>query len=342
MESLQVIESSFVAPKEATPTKGLWLSPVDLAATRGHTTLVFFYPSGAAFFDAARLKEAMAKALVAFYPLASRLGFDNDGRLEISCNELPCHDRTLLRARSPPVVHPDALSVLHPKVTLSQSSSRPNATEVFPISRDQLVTLKRLCGGASTFCSVSALVWKCAGIARRLPPDTIARLSFPVNVRRRGVLKPPLPARYFGNALVSLCVAGAARDIASEALASVAARINGALARMDDDLVRSAIDYLELADKDIRPQRGSLPETELRIVSWLSLPGHDADFGCGAPQVMSRAESVRGGFVHIMNDAPEKHRGGSAVRVLVCMEATNMKEFQRQLYANIAKQASKL
>jgi hypothetical protein len=51
---------------------------------------------------------------------------------------------------------------------------------------------------------------------------------------------------------------------------------------MDDDLVRSAIDYLGLADKDIlRPQRGSLPETELRIVSWLSLPGHDADFGWG-------------------------------------------------------------
>lgn len=240
---------------------------------------------------------------------------DGDG----AAIELPCHDRTLLRARSPPVVHPDALSVLYPKVTLSQSSSRPNATEVFPISRDQLVTLKRLCGGESTFCSVSALVWKCAGIVRRLPPDTTARLSFPVDVRRPGALEPPLPARYFGNALVSLCVAGAARDIASEALASVAARISGAIARMDDELVRSGIDYLELADKDSRPHRGSLPETELRIVSWLSFPGRDADFGCGAPQVMSRAESVRGGFVHIMNGAPENHRGDRAVRVVACI-----------------------
>jgi hypothetical protein len=88
--------------------------------------------------------------------------------------------------------------------------------------------------------------------------------------------------------------------------------------------------------------RGSLPETELRIVSWLSSPGHDADFGCGAPQVMSRAESVRGVFVHIMNDGPVHHRGGSAVRVVVCMEAANIKEFERLLYANIANQASKL
>ncbi|CAN6204220.1 unnamed protein product [Urochloa humidicola] len=88
MESkhVQVIESSFVAPREATPTKGLWLSPLDLAATRGHTPLVYLYGPGAAFLDVARLKEAMAKALVPFYPLAGRLGVDGDGRLEITCN----------------------------------------------------------------------------------------------------------------------------------------------------------------------------------------------------------------------------------------------------------------
>jgi shikimate O-hydroxycinnamoyltransferase len=35
-----------------------------------------------------RLKEAMAKALVAFYPLTGRLGVNNgDGRVEIDCND---------------------------------------------------------------------------------------------------------------------------------------------------------------------------------------------------------------------------------------------------------------
>ena len=75
-----------MAPREATPTKGLWLSPIDLAATAGHIPLVFFYSPGAAFSNVARLKEAMAKALVAFYPLAGRLGVDDDGRVEITCN----------------------------------------------------------------------------------------------------------------------------------------------------------------------------------------------------------------------------------------------------------------
>ncbi|CAL5081042.1 unnamed protein product [Urochloa decumbens] len=425
MESskVQMIESSLVAPSEASPTKALWLSPFDLAlANRGHTPLVYLYSSGAAFFDTARLKEGMAKALASFYPLAGRLGVDDAGRARISCNgkgvlfvvarsylksddldfskpspelrrmfvpriepsslimaaqvtflkcgavalgvavhhaavdgpstfhfmqtwsafsrdalaavELPCHDRTLLHARCPPAVHPGALSVLCPKVTFSEASG-PTATEVFTISRDQLVTLKRLCGGATTFCSVSALVWRCAIAARRLPPDAEARLSFPANVRRR--LRPPLPDRYFGNALVWLGVAAAARDVATEALASVAGRIGGAIARMDDGLVRSAIDHLELAGAaaDGRPLRGSMPETELRITSWLGMPVYDADFGCGGPQVMSRAESVRGGFVYLM-DQP-----GGGVRVVMCMEAANIKSFQRLLYANITK-ASKL
>ncbi|KAF8781260.1 hypothetical protein HU200_000620 [Digitaria exilis] len=434
MESskVQVIESSFVAPSEAAPTKELWLSPFDLMmANRGHTPVVFFYRSGAAFSDAARIKEGMAKALAAFYPLAGRLGVNGDGRAQISCSgegalfvvarsdlksddldftkpspelremfvprvepsslilavqvtflkcggvvlgvtshhavadgpsmfhfmvtwsaftrdgegaaiDLPCHDRTLLRARSPPVVHPGALSVLCPRVTFSDTPERPAATEVFTISRDQLIALRRLCGGASTFCSVSALVWQCTSVARRLQPDAVARLNFPANVRRR-MASQLVPDCYFGNALVFLGAAAASGDIASEALASVAGRIGGAIARMDAELVRSAIDYSEVAGVDGRPMRGSMPETELRITSWLGMPAYGADFGSGSPQAMTRAESVRGGVVYLIDDGPrDLQRGAGAVRVVVCLEAANMKEFGRLLYANIAEAAKKL
>ncbi|TVU00609.1 hypothetical protein EJB05_53944, partial [Eragrostis curvula] len=81
---VQVKESSFIAPSEVTPTNGLWLSSID------HTLVVYFYRAGAdvnsnsegAFFDVARLKKSLAKALVAFY----LLGVDADGRIEIKCN----------------------------------------------------------------------------------------------------------------------------------------------------------------------------------------------------------------------------------------------------------------
>lgn len=271
---------------------------------------------------------------------------DDDGEESTAAakdKELPCHDHTLLRARSPPVVHPDALSVLYyPKVGVtllpSKSSSAPTTTtmttEVFPISREQVVTLKRLCGGAaSTFVSVSALVWQCLSVVRRLPPDAITRVSFPVHVQRYA--RPPLPTRYFGNACISLCATGAAGDIASEALPSVAARISGAMARMDDALVRSAIDYVELAGEDTWPRcrGGNLPETDLRIVSWLNMP-FGLDLGFGGPQVMTRADTISHGLVYLIEDhgPAANHRG---VRVVVRMEAASIKEFQSLLYASI-------
>lgn len=260
---------------------------------------------------------------------------DDDDRAAV---ELPCHDRTLLRARSPPTVHPDALTMFYPVITFTDPSG-PLAGEVFTVSRDQIASLKLLCGGGtvSTFCAVSSLLWQCVCIARRLPLDSQARLAVMANIRRR--VKPPLPDRYFGNALVRLAITGAVRDIAaSEALASIAGRIRDAIGRMDDNMVRSAIDYYEMAagkeEKGDRPARrsttGTLPETELQIISWLGMPMYDADFGWGKPLVMSRAESTRGGNVHLMSDGPT---GG--VRVLMCMEAANVKELERLFYAKL-------
>ncbi|CAO2209094.1 unnamed protein product [Urochloa humidicola] len=416
--TVRVVESSFVAPSEATPRKGLWLSSLDLLmAKRGHTPTFYLFNHNVAasdFFDVARLKEAMAKALVPFYPLAGRLGVDSSGRMEIDCNgegalfvvanadgitideikdvkpspelrrqlvpriepssvvlavqvtffrcggvalgtalhhassdamsafhffqtwsafsrdgdraavELPCHDRTLLRARSPPTVHPDALSMFHPNVALCDPSG-PITIQVFSISKDQVASLKRLCGGASTFCAVSALLWRCACAARRLPPDAEALLTFAANVRRR--LAPPLPERYFGNALVRAGVAAAVREIiAPEALPTVAGRIGDVVRRVDDDeMVRSAIDYVEGVEMSGQ-WTGTRPETELQVTSWLGMPLYDADFGWGKPRVMSRAENNIGGSVHLMSDGP-----ADGVRVLMSMEVANVEELGRLL-----------
>uniref|UniRef100_A0A453GP19 Anthranilate N-benzoyltransferase protein 1 n=2 Tax=Aegilops tauschii TaxID=37682 RepID=A0A453GP19_AEGTS len=429
-QEVEVVESCMVKPSEETPSHGLWLSLLDLTmVNRGHTPTVYFYSSDSGavdnFFDVARLKAAMAKALVAFYPLAGRLSVDGDGRPEIDCAgqgalfvvarsdltvdgfvdfqpspelrrlfvprveespsimcaiqvtfmgcggvalgtalhhaaidavsafhffqtwsafsrdgdaaatalELPCHDCTLLRARSPPVVHPDALTVFCPKL-LSLAVAEPSGlvvNQIFVLSKDQVAALKRACTGSgdigrvSTFCAVSAHVWRSFCTARRLPTDATTRLTFPANIR--GALRPPLPARYFGNGIIVLGAAGKVRDIESEELGSVARRINGAVRRMDDELVRSAIDYLEINGSKQPPS--SMPETELRVVSWLGMPVYDADFGWGKPLVMHRAVQQRAGFVYLMDGVS----GSGGVRILVSMEAPILNDFQRLLYA---------
>nr|BAD08987.1 hypothetical protein [Oryza sativa Japonica Group]BAD09719.1 hypothetical protein [Oryza sativa Japonica Group] len=94
IEGVEEIESCFIAPSEDTPRQGLWLSPLDIVlANRGHTPNVYFYrrdvvaaSGNTDFFEVGRIKEAMARALVAFYPLAGRLHVDGGSRPKIECN----------------------------------------------------------------------------------------------------------------------------------------------------------------------------------------------------------------------------------------------------------------
>jgi shikimate O-hydroxycinnamoyltransferase len=422
---VKVVESSMVTPSDETPRKGLWVSALDLMlANNGHTPTIYLYRSGSSavhdFFDVARLKAAMANALVAFYPLAGRLSMDADGRPEIDCAgqgvlfvvahsdltvddvkltspelrslfvprvedhtpalmcgiqvnflkcggvalgtalhhvaidavsafhffqtwsafskdgdaaglELPCHDRTLLRARSPPVVHPDALTVMYPKLSPSELSVAV-VNKIFVISKDQVAALKRACtgGGGSTFCALSAHVWRCLCAARRLPLDATTHLTFPANIRRS--MRPPLPASYFGNGIILLGAAGKVRDIiASEEdqpLASVAGRIRDVIGRLDDELVRSAIDYTEMAGSLPALHVDNMQVTNLNVVSWLGMPVYDADFGWGKPLVMHRPVQLRAGAVCLMDGI------GGSIRILMTMEPQIFDDLEHLLYAN--------
>ncbi|KAM0867648.1 hypothetical protein ACQ4PT_041841 [Festuca glaucescens] len=90
MENKVEAESMLVVPSEETPRLGLWLSNFDITASMTYTSLVYYYPApttcGEGFFSPERLRAALAKALVLFYPLAGRLGMDGGGRLQIDCH----------------------------------------------------------------------------------------------------------------------------------------------------------------------------------------------------------------------------------------------------------------
>jgi shikimate O-hydroxycinnamoyltransferase len=90
MQKVELLESTLVAPSEETPRFGLWLSNLDLAAPRSHTPLVYYYPAPMLgdedFFSPHRLRAALARALVLFYPLAGRLAVDEGGRPQVDCN----------------------------------------------------------------------------------------------------------------------------------------------------------------------------------------------------------------------------------------------------------------
>ncbi|KAI7731863.1 hypothetical protein M8C21_032227 [Ambrosia artemisiifolia] len=244
------------------------------------------------------------------------------------------HHRTLLRARDPPrpvfkhiEYQPDPTSLQAPldetKIIFSK----------FKLTRNQLDMLKARSKedgnmiNYSSFEILSGHVWKCVCKARGLPDDVEIKLNFPVDARDR--LQPPLPPGYFGNAVFITSAIATSGEIQSKPLWYAASKVHQALARMKDDYLKSALDYLE--QHNCKKPEVNYKCTNLLIVSWARLPIHDADFGWGRPIFMGRVGIPTAGRCYVL---PSPINDGS-LSVIIGLEVEQMKLFSKLLYATI-------
>ncbi|TXG69469.1 hypothetical protein EZV62_004404 [Acer yangbiense] len=426
---INVKQSTMVQPAEETPKVSLWNSNVDLVVPRFHTPSVYLYrPNGSSnFFDGTVMKEALSKALVAFYPMAGRLKRDDDGRIEIDCNaegvlfveaetpssiddfgdfapttELkqlipsvdysaglsnypllvlqvthfkcggaslgvgmqhhaadgfsglhfvnswsdmargldltlpPFIDRTLLKARDPPkpVFHHIEYQPAPAMKTPLQSNSDTAAVSIFKLTRDQLNALKAKSkedGNTINYSSYEMLaghVWRSTCKARGLPDDQDTKLYIATDGRAR--LQPPLPPGYFGNVIFTATPVAVAGDLQSKPTWYAAGRIHDALVRMDDEYLRSALDYLELQPDLSALVRGAhtFKCPNLGITSWVRLPIHDADFGWGRPIFMGPGGIAYEGLSFIL---PSPNTDGT-LSVAIALQPQHMKLFEEFIY----------
>jgi shikimate O-hydroxycinnamoyltransferase len=238
----------------------------------------------------------------------------------------PFHDRTLLHARSPPHV-PFEHPVYSPEHL--NGSPRPFVTRVYTVPPKLLADIRSRCApGASTYCAVTAHLWRAMCVARSLPADGETRLRVPANIRQR--LRPPLPATYFGNAIVRDLVTVKVGDVLSQPLGFVADRIKRAVSRVDDAFVRSVVDYLELeAEKGNQAARGQfMPESDLWVVSWLGMPIHDADFGWGRPGFVAPAQMFGSGTAYVT----QGYDKDDPISVLFALEPEYLQTFEKAFY----------
>lgn len=204
----------------------------------------------------------------------------------------PSIDHTQLQARNPPT-HFFPHHEYQPPPPLNTPPPQPNnnnatAVSIFNISPHQLRLLKsqtkKESGGITytTFETLAAHVWRCISKARDLPDGQETKLYIPVNGRKR--LQPALARGYFGNALFTAMPVAVVGDlVCSSSLARTAGIIHGALRQMDDEYLRSAVDYLEQVRTNIETAIFSARSPNVRITSWHRMPIHDADFGWGRP-----------------------------------------------------------
>ncbi|KAL0722940.1 hypothetical protein Bca4012_037539 [Brassica carinata] len=392
---INIRNSTMVRPAGDTPSTYLWNSNVDLIIARYHNSSVYFYrPNGASnFFDPQVLKEALAKALVPFYPLAGSLRRDENGRIEIDCNAAGA---LFIVADTPSVI--DDLGDFAPSVNLSQLVHQVDYSpgiHTFPLLVLQVIFFK--CGGASLGVGIQHHVgdgfsgihfissWSdmARGLHLTLPPfidRTLLRAREPpraifhhveyqpspsmkiplhpdnnttISIFKlsRGLLvspkakakedgntvsysssrlRPQLPPGYFGNVIFTATPMAAAGDLVSKPTWYIAGVIHDVLARMDNEYLRSALDYLEMQPDLSVLVRGAhtynCPNSG--ITSWASLPIYDADFGWGRPIFMGPSVIAFEGLSFVL---PSPTIDGT-LSLAISLQTEHMKLFEKYLY----------
>ena len=209
---------------------------------------------------------------------------------------------------------------------------------MFKISKEQLNILRAKAykdGGHhtinySTFVTLVAHIWKCACKARAQPDDQQSTLSFPVN-GRYSRLQPPVPPGYFGNMHFVASLTVTTGDIKSKPLRYVVDCIHKTLVHMDNDYLRSTIDYLELQPNVSALKRSAymFMSPNLVITSWVRLGNYDADFGWGRPVFMGPGGAqMFEGKSYILPNASDD----GSLFVVITLEPEHMRVFEKLFY----------
>ncbi|KAJ8767928.1 hypothetical protein K2173_020868 [Erythroxylum novogranatense] len=248
-------------------------------------------------------------------------------------------DRTSLRSRvcsyTPTFHHPeyDKFPVMNSISTLQVRSltSQTNSEVIFEISRDQIKALmpvrdqKEESGKTkyTYFEILTAFIWRTACRARNLSHDQATKLRFAVDGRSR--LNPPLPPDYFGNAVFSCATMAVSGELLSEPFVETVDRIHKAIIRMDDEYLRSAVEFLENKGDltSIMHDPGVCACPNLNIVSWTKLPFHAVDFGWGRAD-MKPTKMFDGKGLIMINPKDEE-----SLMLDICLEANHMQAFQK-------------
>ncbi|KAH7688288.1 shikimate O-hydroxycinnamoyltransferase protein [Dioscorea alata] len=243
----------------------------------------------------------------------------------------PFLDRSLVRARSPPLVEFDHLEFKPNPPASPNPVEKPVSVAVLELSSSNLNKIKSYCNMKlkySTYEIVATHVWRCACKARCLAANATTRTFITVDGRTR--LRPPLPPGYIGNVIFPAVITAISGEVVSENLETVAARFHNTISRLDDKHLRSAIDWLELQEDVTKIGRwvGEFPGTDLSITSWTRLPLYGADFGWGPPVYMGPAMLLYAGLCYIMPPANK----ADGIMVALSLEEQYMEDFKKLFF----------
>nr|XP_043623785.1 3'-N-debenzoyl-2'-deoxytaxol N-benzoyltransferase [Erigeron canadensis] len=129
----------------------------------------------------------------------------------------------------------------------------------------------------TTFEALGAYLWQARVKASKVPREEKVKFAYAVNIRR--VVKPPLPAGYWGNGCVPMYAQTTAGDLIDKPIWETSELIRNSKRNVSNEYVHSFIDYQELNyEKGINAGKNVSAFTD-----WRHLGHSTVDFGWGGP-----------------------------------------------------------
>lgn len=243
----------------------------------------------------------------------------------------PFLDRTILEARNPPRIefpHQEFSEIKDISSTNNLYEEDKMLYRSFCFDPEKLETLKinaledKVLGKCTTFEVLSGFVWRARTTALRMLPNQETKLLFAVDGRPK--FNPPLPKGYFGNGIVltnSICQAG---ELVEKPLSFAVGKVQEAIKMVDDNYMRSAIDYFE-----VTRARPSLAST-LLITTWSRLSFYSTDFGWGEPVLTGPVALPEKEVILFLSCGKER----KSINLLLGLPAPAMKIFQELMQSS--------
>ena len=247
----------------------------------------------------------------------------------------PCWDREYFRPRDPPIIKYPHLEFMK---IMDGSTLTRSLWEVKPVQKCYRASkrfqdhIKSLAQGNtqnnySTFDAMAAHIWRSWVKALDVKPlDYELRLTFTVNTRHM-LKEPPLKEGFYGNAVCIACATSKVKELIDHPLPDTANLVHKARLSINEDYLRSVVDYIEVR----RPQMLEFGG-KLTITQWTRFSLYEtADFGWGRPVYAGPIDLRPTPQVCVL--LPEGGENSTGMLVCICLPETACKRFE-ELFCN--------
>lgn len=252
---------------------------------------------------------------------------------------IPCNDRHLLAARSPPQIkfdHPELLKIPTgidiPNPTVFDCPEGQLDFKIFNLTSNDIAHLKKKAkdGLGSTnvkitgFNVIAAHVWRCKALSSGsyYDPERVSTVLYAVDIRSR----LNLPLSLAGNAVLSAYASARCKEIEEGPLVKLVEMVNEGINRMTSEYAQSVIDWGEV--------NKGFPNGELLISSWWRLGFADVEYPWGKPRYSCPVVYHRKDIILLFPDIVGANN--NEVNVLVALPSKEMEKFEELFHKFMA------